>query len=179
MGPDCFSNCSLFDDCASLNFAADYMLLQFRHSFDSVFPFSPFGHKTFYVIRPLYHGFRNLIWHIFYSFLPFKRLFVCPILGRTGANGSVDVATKIINTGILQVSVINRIVRGTVTYCYTTPGRIFALYHTFSWRSSFCEHSDYKTNMWAPPSISDLFLHWTHIVKKITGLVQNYFSPCF
>ena len=66
------------------------------------------------------------------SFLPFKRLFVCPILGRTGANGSVDVATKIINTGILQVSVINRIVRGTVTYCYTTPGRIFALYHSFS-----------------------------------------------
>ena len=37
-------------------------------------------------------------------FIPsFQKVFFCPILGRTGANGSVDVATKIINTGILHV----------------------------------------------------------------------------
>ena len=34
----------------------------------------------------------------FYSFL--SKGFFCPILGGTGANGGVDVATKIINTGI-------------------------------------------------------------------------------
>ena len=44
----------------------------------------------------------------------------------------MDVATKIINTGISHVRVINRIVRGTVTYGYTTPGWIFALYHTLT-----------------------------------------------
>ena len=66
-------------------------------------------------------------------FIPsFQKGFFCPILGRTGANGSVDVATKIINTGILHVCVINSIVRGTVTYSYNTPGWIFALYHTLT-----------------------------------------------
>ena len=141
MGPDCFSNCGLFDDCVSRILSPTHCsLLQFHYSFNSSFPFSPFGHKTFYVIRPPHHGFWNGTWHIFYSFL--SKGFFCPILGGTGANGGVDVATKIINTGILHVWVINRIVRGTVTYGYTTPGWIFALYHTltgaiFSWMVIF------------------------------------------
>ena len=37
-------------------------------------------------------------------FIPsLQKAFFCPILGGTGANGGVDVATKIINTGILHV----------------------------------------------------------------------------
>lgn len=76
MGPDCFSNCSLFDDCVSRIFSPIHCsLLQFHYSFNSSFPFSPFGHKTFYVIRPLHHGF--LEWYVtYFLFLPFKRFFL-------------------------------------------------------------------------------------------------------
>ena len=141
MGPDCFSNCSFFDDCVSpIQVCRRHhcTLLQFHYSFNSSFPFSPFGHILRY--SPSSSWF--LEWYMtYFLFLPFKRFF-CPILGGTGANGGVDVATKIINTGISHVWVINRFVRGTVTYCYTTPERTFALYHTlteaiFSWMVIF------------------------------------------
>ena len=73
MGPDCFSNCSLFDDCVSRILSPTHCsLLQFHYSFNSSFLFSPFGHILRY--SPSSSWF--LEWYMtYFLFLPFKRLF--------------------------------------------------------------------------------------------------------